>query len=1737
MAGGVATVARLAVSVTGDVDDLKTAMADAQSVVGAAAKDMAVNVSAVSDSTDKVTAAGQRMVAQLQEEVRTFGMSREEILIYKASLTGAGDEVARLVGQLQSLKAAQAAAPQLSADTQATQRIRDMVAASVAQTAAMNESAGAAQNLTTAQAGAARVAASWADSQRLQAQNMAGVTASMRAATAGTAELSAQTQAIMNRYDPLGTKLRALQSDLAILRKEIGNSVDPAAIKAFQGLEEEITKTQALMAKAGVEGFGAMEEGAKKGAFATAGATRELMVLGHEAISGNFSKIPGSLMILVDRMGMTSAMLNPMTLGMLGLSVATLAVVGAIIEGHNQMVAMDNALLVTSNYAGMSRQSMDQLAESMTRTHEVTIGTANAIVLALVSSGKIGGESINQIAHFISDFAKSTGQSVDEIAPKMISLFEDPIRGAQELNSSMHFLTTTQLEHIAALERTGQTQAAQAELAKAAADQMPKQAQNIGFVTAALLEQRDAWTKVGQAIMNWGKAKSDAEKAQSLRDDISDLMSRGVPRSSPQIEAIQAQLDALDPAIKKQKELTQAQKDAAAANELQAKSWDAVKASSTAYHIQELRDRLKLIEAHKSEAGPDFAAQEAAKRDAIRKTNDEIDAAQRSIGAEGRQLTQQEMTDGEQYNLLVLHGQASRLQNQLNFGAITKEQFDEGMTQNALYQNAEKQDYERRMANVAGLTAAERQGHLNKLKYLQEEAAQISDNGKAAVAIDSKKVMDDYMAALGKAGQAEIDSLSKQIEKEKQHGEEIGKTKDQVDALRAARQQQQAVELQGQVDATEAMLAGLDASNHELDNARSIYSAWLATTKTKIEEINALAQISASNAILDANAKAAADAAQAWKHAANTIENDLTNAILDGGGRGWKKLIRDMEMAFAKLVLQPILEPISGGLATTLSPFLGNSTITAGSATGAIGLAQTASNMYGMVTGGMTLGGGLGTGFMGSLAGGLNGAGIGSGLTSSIGLSIGNSIAGVVGPSVAGALSTGLGAVATALPWIGAAVAAVAIGKAAFGMGPKQTTSQGMSGTLSASGLTGSNYSDWTEKGGWFRSDKHGTDTTSFSAATVSQFTQGLQSLETAASGFASSLGVTADSIKDYSKTFDIQLTGDATKDQQAVATFFAGVSDELANKLIPNLADFSKTGETASATLQRLAGDFASTNQIAQLIGKTGAEMFGSLGMDSAAARERVIDLAGGVSTLSQQAQSYATNYLTDAQKLAPVQKALDAAMASLGLSCVQTREQFKAVVDSLDLTTEAGAKEFASLMGLADAFAQVHAAGRSAADILSERQNLQDQYDQLTMTSAQLLAKQRNALDDSNKALFDQVQALQAQKDAIQAVKDAAGGLLGDVDNAFTVLQNVTKTTTDAIQARITAEQALSDAIKSTLDGMKAPSNDLTDRAAAQAQIKAAIAAVQAGGQLPTADSLKNALSTVSQDASAKFTTYADYLKDLYSTKNDLSQLGDLADSTLSVDQAQLKKLNDMLAAAQKQIDLLKGIDTTGLSIEQALAGFKTAVLAAQANPVNAATAAVGQAYHSALGRAPDAAGLAFWQQQAASGVSIDAITKAITSSPEATIQGMYQTMLHRTADAEGLNFWMTQLKNGVPLSAIGNAIAGSGEQADYAKLHPFAIGTNYIPETMPALVHEGERIIPAADNRELMRRLSSPSDNSGALLAELKASREENARMRQMMESHLYSIAKSTRNTSDALEGAVRGQRPLQTQAATA
>jgi uncharacterized membrane-anchored protein len=53
----------------------------------------------------------------------------------------------------------------------------------------------------------------------------------------------------------------------------------------------------------------------------------------------------------------------------------------------------------------------------------------------------------------------------------------------------------------------------------------------------------------------------------------------------------------------------------------------------------------------------------------------------------------------------------------------------------------------------------------------------------------------------------------------------------------------------------------------------------------------------------------------------------------------------------------------------------------------------------------------------------------------------------------------------------------------------------------------------------------------------------------------------------------------------------------------------------------------------------------------------------------------------------------------------------------------------------------------------------------------------------------------------------------------------------------------------------------------------------------------------------------------------------------------------------------------------------------------------------------------------------------------------------------------------------------------------LPAFATGTDFVPEDMIAQIHQGERIIPAADNAELMANIGDRNRTNEVLVSEIK------------------------------------------------
>lgn len=655
-----------------------------------------------------------------------------------------------------------------------------------------------------------------------------------------------------------------------------------------------------------------------------------------------------------------------------------------------------------------------------------------------------------------------------------------------------------------------------------------------------------------------------------------------------------------------------------------------------------------------------------------------------------------------------------------------------------------------------------------------------------------------------------------------------------------------------------------------------------------------------------------------------------------------------------------------------------------------------------------------------------------------------------------------------------------------FGRKNPEIESQGLRGTLTATGTTDAqNYINILQKGGWFRSDKRTSQTAAASAETDKLFDTTMTAMSTAVKAFGKSMGIETATIDSYTKTFDLKLTGKAEQDNAAVAKLFGDVGDELSLRLVPGLAAFAKEGETMSATLQRLAVNYQTVDAVLTATGQS-IKLFGVAGIE---ARENLIAAAGGLDALSSGVSYFQQNWLSEAEQLAPVQKQVTDSLASMGMSAIKTNDQFKAAVLGIDLNTKAGAELYVKMLALAPAFKVV----ADAADATSKA----------TVEAAKLAAEAAAEATAQAAAIAAQA-ATKASQDLLTAVSTAFDGVAASVNAQKKLLELAHKASMEAMQAQIdktgasvTKLKSLSDALGGALSSIRGQSvSELDDRQSGQAQIAAALAIARASGVLPDADSLKGALAAVSKDVSDQFASYEDYQRSNYQTAMLVSDLADLTDSQLSVEQRMLDSLNSqkdlaalayqdevarldgILETAKLQIDLLNGINVGIASIPAALVALAAALGKAQANPTNG-NSAVTAMFQNLLGRAPEASGLQFWTGALGAGTST--------------------------------------------LSDIQKQILASEE---YKKLHPFAVGTNYVPGDMPALIHEGERIIPAADNRELMARLSSGGDNRELLveiLAELRSARA-------MEESHLYAIAKNTLNAADHLDGAINGETPF-------
>lgn len=1632
---------------------------------------------------ERIGAAGEKMGGQLQQ---------------------AGHDMAAAFGEGTQAISKSAVAVDALAETEAaaTERIRAMVAASLQQSSAMAESSRAAEdavastrrvsdetanyarvvaaaNAQMSQPHAASASGSVAteESQKyvasLQRQfDMLGKSAAEQAqyeakVLGGTKAVQAQAYALVQNAEALREQIaaeersgQAAEQFIAKLKEQTATlGLSRTELLSYKAAQLGVSEAAApMIAKLAETGAGAKGAGGHVDGFSlsTVAARRELIVLGHELSQGNFQKFGGSMMVLAEQSNAASFLFSAAGVGALALAAAVAGVGYAMIKGASDQKHMNDALIMTGNYAGVTADGLNDLAHAAVATGG-SIGEAKKVATELAGSGKFTADQIGYITEATVAWEHATGQSSKSIIKDFESIAiqtsgssaratEAISRATLKLDDQYHFLTESIYEQIRALEKEGDAKGASAlatqTFAKATEGRAHEIVSNLGFVARAWNSVKEAVGGASDAVGDWGKKSTAASEVARLQGLLATrtgragtLVVQDDPNAGRGRNGIQLGMDRtnmLAALAKAQAELNRVNAEAKAKGDEALRQSEAMHAASrvTAADQQLQKKGMSELQVKLDEYAEDVKKIRAVNPDSALVSDEAIKAHIAAItkahtaSVKGNDDRAKVLQDGlliEQTALASeknLYDERDKILSlrHTKLGLSDDEFYAEREKARADYIAAEAISFAKETSMVESFktknpleiaAAKEKYDALVKVHkdFLDKMRGQRAEDNVNQIA-DAKKTYDAVFNATYTNGVQEVQRLDEAIAKQREHNAEIGKSKEQIELAKQAVVDQETVQLRSDA---EYIRSAIEREGYE-GKALEAYQLRLNFLDQEVAKRETLSKLLASGAVAEANAKAAHDASVAWTATAKTVETTLADAIANGGGNAWKKLK-------ASIVSQAFSVPINfiGNLAASvLNPTAAQAGSSAvGEAASLINAAKTASSVYSAGMAGMLNSAGTAIATLGNMFGSSAISAFGAGFSGSMGVELTTVSEGFKAAGMASeAAAAGLGeAFAAAVPWVGAAVAAYAVWNKFFEDGPESDTrltfgSNNAAGNISinergnegksANYIAGSTQSAFGTYGvtSTFWSPAESDVVQSF-LKTVSKTDDALANFMTAAEKAAVSTYLTgktdtvhtgaegtnqnangaldaafADRIKNilegvspglsslvagFDGTSQALATEAAALLQYRMALKDSGAAVFGAEVTLQQIAALKTPTELTSAALTRVTSEFAATNQVAQLLGKDSVSAFGAAGLASEAARAQLIQFAGGADALQSKVASFAQTYFTDAERLVPVTHAVDAAMANLGLSNVTTQAQFKATALSLDLATESGQKQFAAMMDLNQSFATAHPlteaaaeAVKSSADIETQRADLLKQIAEVSMNDAE---KAHAAIDQSNQSLYDELQIKLAAKAATdahtQAIKEANAAIQSDIDaltKAALPLADQRALDVKGMDATTLAlyeqREALQAQAKATEDAAKASA----DAAAAATAAATALATTNAGYQQQIDAILKLSMSAADvrkleiKGMDASTVALYDRLAALQA-----STAADKAAATEA--DAAIKKAQDSAAAAHSALTTAYNAESAALkntisqsqAFVQAIRAFGNSLLLGDASPLS--------------------------------------------------------------------------------------------------------------------------------------------------------------------------------------------------------
>lgn len=1379
-------------------------------------------------------------------------------------------------------------------------------------------------------------------------------------------------------------------------------------------------------------------------------------------------------------------LINPMTL----LGAGAVALGAGFLAGRKESQAFQVALETTGRVSGATVGQLNSMSAAMAGVDGITRGRASEALAIFASGAGVGADRLQQYTQTALNWEKATGGAADEVAKNFKKLSEDPVKGIRELDSVMNLLTASTYAQIKALQQSGDATGA-ARVAQDAYDKASRTAAeninaNLGTVERSWNAIVSASKRAIDAVKEVGRQTGDSAELAKTTARIAELQAKGVQLTETPTTYAERDLLTL-----KQKEV-QLQKNLAAERNMS----DAAKAARADEKARmDLSDEADKYADKATRKRQELAAAEA-KYASLARTN--TDAAKQyaavvaGINDKYKETPATVSKVENSYRTLI-----ASINQKIS---VQRQDLDQSskISESQKLSISLEEDLRAKKLQLSNAQADSIRERIAVLKGLEDEAEKV----RRAVAAyqeytaQQAELAADYVAQskAREEGRAAVSSYAQGIDQANQ-------------ALRYE------ISLMGLSE--QARETALEQYRIELELKKQIEAidANSAFNEVQREEQRAKARASAATAMATASSRAFLND---WKKSVSQYDDIFRRGfadMLNNGKDGWASFTKSLVTTFKttvadqiyKMFVQPIVVQLVGNL------------MGVGGAAGIAGVAG--------ATGAFSNFGGAALGYLGNLGG--FGAGAASVASEA---ALGSAFMGPSASAAGGLVGAGA-AFARALPYIGLAITAISLlsgqdksgtphyGAAAEYAGGRVTgdealflANRGISGRYSAQAQSGVNAIALGAGAALDAFDRAFGGKGGYNVATAysddSSDDPGFGSLRITRNG---------QKVVDWGDTRTSKWADRIFADGEEGAKMYAAavakdVRDAMLGVDLPSWA----------TNLLKEIGDAVSMEQLGAVVQqialiKTTFETLGNTLVGFAdltdLAQEALMKAAGGIEALAASATTFYQNFYSESERAEISRRQLDEQLAALGVNIDVTdpdaKERYRKLVEDALARSSGEEAARAALTASLEGIVGVDWANVDIGSIVRQSlgENASSEYvDAISQGLTEIieggggikdltgsLTDLMGATEGSELTAAELAAALLKLNGAFAESADYAARLAEEerkrieeerkraIDSAYDLFTRAVERDLDALGEQASALEASITQIGQAVNLLKTSARELFGSVGNVAQMQAAqgmiyieraLGGLRAGGSLIDYPELADAISAARGGLDAgNYASRFDLERDTLELANQLAEMGVLGDARLSVEERQLKAINaqvELLNDMAKRADeLVNGTIALTETVDTYFA--RLLELLDPSSPTNPAGEGEGG---DRVVAGPGGAGpvtTSKYYRPVIVGSVEGRIGVAESENARLDVVAGIASQYAGTGDLEGL-FTAVRAAGGTisDLSAVlGFYEADLRNAASSVGIPAFAVGTNYVPRDMLALIHEGEAIVPKAYN----------------------------------------------------------------------